>query len=123
MVPRALVVMALICLAVPSPAISQESEQPLSMEGMDWNTTQLQIFMGGMAYGVIYCNNTLLLDGKPQLYCAPLDFILNGRVLWDMASKALAGPHEPQFVAIAAFIRTEEKVSVHEVTVVLRGGL
>ena len=102
MVLRALVVTALICLAVPSHAISQESEQPLSMEGMDWNTTQLLIFMGGMAYGVTYFNVALILEGKPQLYCAPLDFILNGRVLWDLASKALAGPHEPQLVAIGA---------------------
>jgi len=99
---RALVVTALICLAVPSPAISQESEQPLSINGMDLNTTQLQIFMGGMAYGVIYSNNTLILDGKPQLYCAPLDHILNGRLLWDLASQALEGPHEPDIVAIAA---------------------
>ena len=89
MVLRALVITILICLAVPSPAISQESEQPLSIKGMDWNTTQL--FMGGMGYGVIYFNTALLLDGKPQLYCTALDVSVNGRVLWDLASKALAG--------------------------------
>ena len=109
MIPRALVVTILICLAVPSPAISQESEQPLSMEGMDWNTTQLQMFMGGMAYGVIYFNNTLFLDGKPQLYCAPLDFILNGSLLWDLASMALAGPHKPDIVAIAALSELKKR--------------
>ena len=100
MVPRALVVTVLICLAIPSPATSQESERPLSIKGVDRNTTQ--VFMGGMGYGVSYFNATLLLDGKPQLYCAPLDANVNGRVLWDLASKALEGPHEPSTVAIAA---------------------
>ena len=109
MVLRALVVTALICLAVPSHAISQESEQPLSMEGMDWNTTQLQIFMQGMAYGVIYFNTALILDGKPRLYCAPLDFILTAPLLWDLASKALAGPHDPHIVAIGALSELKKR--------------
>lgn len=97
---RALIVTALICLAVPSPAISQEGEQALSIKGLDWDATQL--FMGGMGYGVEYFNIALFLDGKPQLYCTPLDVGVNGRVLWDLASKALEGPHEPDIVAIAA---------------------
>ncbi len=107
MVLRALVITILICLAVPSPAISQESEQPLSIKGMDWNTTQL--FMAGMGYGVIYFNTALLLDGKPELYCTALDVSVNGRVLWDLASKALAGPHEPDVVAIAALAELKKR--------------
>lgn len=100
MLRLAVVLTALICLAVSSPATSGEGEQPLSIQGLDWDATQL--FMGGMGYGVASFDTTLLTDGKPKLYCAPPDVSVNGRLLWDLASKALIGPHKPDIVAIAA---------------------
>lgn len=96
----AVVATTLICLAIAAPAITGEGEQPLSIQGLDWENTQL--FMGGMGYGVMYFNTTLLSDGKSELYCVPPGVSVNGRLLWDLASKALKGPHKPDTVAIAA---------------------
>lgn len=98
---------ALICLAVSSPAISEEGDQHLSIQGLDWDSTQ--IFMGGMGYGVIYFNTTLLMDGKPKLYCVPPGVGVNGRLLWDLASKVLKGPHKPDIVAVAALDELKKK--------------
>ncbi len=100
-------IMALIYLAIPSPAITGEGEEPLSVQGLDWDAAQ--IFMGGMSYGVIYFNTTLLIDGKAQLYCLPTGVGVNGRVLWELASKALKGPHKPDIVAIAALDELKKK--------------
>jgi len=103
----AVILTALICLAVSSPATSGEVEQPLSIQGLDWDAAQL--FMGGMGYGVTYFNATLLIDGKPKLYCTPPGVGVNGRLLWDLASKALKGPHEPNIVAVAALDELKKK--------------
>jgi hypothetical protein len=54
MVRLAVVATTLICLAIAAPAITGEGEQPLSIQGLDWENTQL--FMGGMGYGVMYFN-------------------------------------------------------------------
>jgi hypothetical protein len=56
----------LICLAVSSPTTSEEREQPLSIQGLDWDVAQL--FMSGMGYGVTHFNTTFM-DGKLRLYC------------------------------------------------------
>ena len=100
-------VTALIYFAIPSPAITGEGDEPLSIQGLDWNAAQL--FMAGMGYGVTYFNTTLLIDGKSELYCLPPGVGVNGRILWELASKALKGPHKPDYVALAALDELKKK--------------
>jgi len=112
MVRLVLIVTALICLTVPSPAIAEEDESSLSIKDLNWNATQL--LMAGISYGVAYSNTFLFINGKPELYCTPGDVSVNGSLLWDLASKALVGPHEGDMVAIAAIIGLFEKYPCKE---------
>lgn len=67
------------------------------------------IFLAGAAQGITYTNNALLLSGKPELFCAPGDFVLNVATMRFAAQQELTGPnHEPETFILAALSWLQE---------------
>ena len=100
----AFAVALLIGLTVPTWAAKDE---PLSVEGASSGTSKLLV--AGMAYGIAYFNVTLVLSGRPRLFCPPPKTSVNGRLLWELASQVLEGPHEPGIIAAAALDELQRK--------------
>lgn len=82
------------------------ADEPLSMEGV--TPEQEFIYLAGAARGIAYTNASLLLSGKPQLYCAPNNFALDVEAMRFAAQKELTGPHEPGTFVLAALSWLEE---------------
>lgn len=84
-----------ICLATAALA-----DEPPSIKGV--TPEQEFIFLAGAAQGIAYTNSMLLVNGKPQLFCADEAFALNVDVMRFAAQKELTGPHQPATFILAA---------------------
>ena len=103
-----LLIVTVLLLNLSPTVVGKAQERPLSIKGLDWEKTQ--IFMVGMAYGVGFFNAALLMKGKSQLFCRSLyGNMVSGRELWELASKALIGPHKPGIVATAVLDELSKK--------------
>ena len=103
-----LLIVTVLLLNLSPTVVGKAQERPLSIKGWDWEKTQ--IFMVGMAYGVGFFNAALLMKGKSQLFCRSLyGNMVSGRELWELASKALIGPHKPGIVATAVLDELSKK--------------
>jgi hypothetical protein len=83
------------------------ADEPPSMLG-GATPEQEFIFLAGAAQGIGYTNAALRVYGKPQLYCAPSNFILNVETMRFAALQELTGPHEPSTFIHAALSWLEE---------------
>jgi hypothetical protein len=82
-------------------------DEPLSMVGL--NDRERTIFMTGVNFGFQYYNAEVKLGRKTPLFCVPWDGATSGGQLWQLASRELAGPHEPAFIVIAALIQLRQE--------------
>lgn len=80
--------------------VSAAKDAPLSAEGL--SLRDAKVLVAGVAYGFGTYNAHLILNGKATLYCAPLSLSINGRLLWQLAEKELAGPHAIDIIVISA---------------------
>ena len=87
-------------------AMAAHADEPLSMRHV--TPEQKSIFLAGAAKGIAYTNVSLLTNGKPQLYCAPGDFVLNVEAMRFAAQQELTGPHEPDMFILAALSWLQE---------------
>lgn len=91
-------VTALMLFLIASLALAEDS--PLSVDGL--NLRDAQLLVAGVAYGFATYDAHIVLREKSPLYCAPVSASVNGKLLWQLAEKSLAGPHEITIIAIAA---------------------
>jgi hypothetical protein len=101
------VIAAIITILLSITSVSAEKPQPLSIMGLNGEETAL--FMSGLAFGITSFDAQLYLSKKESLYCAPMNAVVNAQVLWELAEKALQGPHRPQYVALAALDELAKK--------------
>ena len=88
-------------------ATAAHADEPPSMQAGS-TPEQESIFLAGAAQGIAYTNEMLLLNGKPQLYCAPGDFVLNVKAMRFAAQQELTGPHKPDTFILAALSWLQE---------------
>jgi hypothetical protein len=94
-------VLAATLLATPAVASDQsEKDAPLSIMGL--SRDEAELFADGVAVGILFYNNGLLLDGKQPLFCQPPDLQIDGRLVWRLGEGNLAGPHRRETLGVAA---------------------
>ncbi len=91
-------IMAILIALSPVSQLNAAEDEPLSVLKIGPKSTAR--LMQGMALGIGASNVRLLLSGRRQLYCRPAG--IGGRLIWNLASQVLAGPHEPITIAIVA---------------------
>lgn len=98
-------VTVLLQLFIANHALAEDA--PLSVDGL--NLRDAQLLVAGVAYGSATYHAHIVLSGKSPLYCAPVNASINGRLLWNLAEKNLAGPHEITTIANAAIMELKMK--------------
>lgn len=87
--------------------LSLAEDAPLSVDGL--NLRDAQLLVAGVAYGFATYDAHIALSGKSPLYCTPVSESINGKLLWQLAEKNLAGPHEITTIAIVAISELKKK--------------
>lgn len=87
-------------------SLASADDDPLSVDGL--NLRDAQLLVAGVAYGFATYHAHSVLRKSP-LYCIPLNASVNGRLLWKLAEKNLAGPHEITTIANAAIMELKTK--------------
>lgn len=87
--------------------LASAEDAPLSVDGL--NLRDAQILVAGVAFGFATYHAHILLSEKSSLYCIPVNASVNGRLLWKLAEKILAGPHKIITIANTAIMELKIK--------------
>jgi hypothetical protein len=100
--------MALVlAVALACGSAERSEDEPLSMFSADHKRVfqrkdlETEAFLAGAVKGIVYYNTTLLMEGKPALFCSPTGG-LSLDEFWELASAVLKGSHDQDTIVITA---------------------